>query len=183
MSKINQTDFPGLFLIEPKVFTDSRGFFYESFRSDDFNEQNNPINFVQDNISKSCKNTLRGLHFQTGEKAQGKLCQVLAGAVLDVALDLRNGSPTFGKYFSVILSESNHTQIYIPPGFAHGFSVLSEEVLFHYKCTGYYSKEHEGTVLYNDTALGIDWQNDAPIVSPKDLQGSLFSQSTNIFYY
>jgi dTDP-4-dehydrorhamnose 3,5-epimerase len=177
------TGFPGLVLLEPSVFADSRGYFFESFQDVRYKEFGISESFVQDNISKSYKNTLRGLHFQCGEFAQGKLCQVIKGAVLDVAVDLRQGSPTFGMNYSVVLSDENHLQFYIPAGFAHGFSVISEEAYFHYKCTQYYSKDHERTIMFNDADLHINWENDSPVVSDKDLKGSPFSACTSYFQF
>jgi dTDP-4-dehydrorhamnose 3,5-epimerase len=171
--KVIKTRLSGLLVIQPQVFEDSRGYFFESYSFRKYEEHGISVNFVQDNISKSKKNTVRGLHYQVGEKAQGKLCQVIQGQVLDVAVDIRSGSPTFGSYHSEILSEENHTQLWIPPGFAHGFSVLSDEAIFHYKCTEFYSKEHERTIRFNDPSLNINWQVENPIVSEKDLNASL----------
>ena len=141
------------------------------------------FSFVQDNISKSKKGTIRGLHYQIGEKAQGKLCKVIYGKVLDVAVDIRFGSPTFGKYFSSELSEENHTQLWIPPGFAHGFSVLSDEAIFSYKCTALYSKEHERAIIFNDPDLNIDWKVKNPIVSEKDFKAPLIKDIQKDFIY
>lgn len=140
-------------------------------------------NFVQDNISKSKRGTVRGLHFQIPPKAQGKLCQVLEGKVLDVVVDLRFGSPTFGKHFSQILDSEKKIQIWIPPGFAHGFSVLSDEAIFFYKCTERYSKEHERSILFNDPELNIDWNIDNPLISDKDLRATLFRDIKKDFIY
>ncbi len=147
-------------------------------RSSEFHDD-----FVQDNISKSRKGTVRGLHYQVGENAQGKLCQVIEGEVLDVAVDIRFGSPTFGKHFSLILNSENKLQLWIPPGFAHGFSVLSDEAIFSYKCTNYYSKAHERTIIYNDPDLKIDWKVESPIVSEKDLQASKFKDIEKDFIF
>ena len=141
------------------------------------------MEFVQDNISRSIKGTLRGLHYQVGEFAQGKLCQVLEGEVLDVAVDIRFGSPSFGKYVSAILSEENHNQIWIPKGFAHGFSVLSEEAIFHYKCTQYYSKDHERSINYADSDLNINWQVTHPLISLKDKEAKLFKDIDKDFVF
>jgi dTDP-4-dehydrorhamnose 3,5-epimerase len=140
-------------------------------------------NFVQDNISRSKKGTVRGLHYQIPPKAQGKLCHVLEGKVLDVVVDLRFGSQTFGKHFSQILDSENKTQIWIPSGFAHGFSVLSDETIFFYKCTELYSKGHERSILFNDPELNIDWKVDNPLVSEKDLKASLFKDIKKDFIY
>ncbi|MBK7632525.1 MAG: dTDP-4-dehydrorhamnose 3,5-epimerase [Ignavibacteriales bacterium] len=167
--EVIKTEFDGLLIIKPKVFGDERGYFFESFNDVNYQKAGIDFCFVQDNISKSKKNTVRGLHYQIGENAQGKLCKVVYGKVLDVAVDIRFGSPTFGKYFSSELSEENHAQLWIPPGFAHGFSVLSDEAIFSYKCTALYSKEHERAILFNDPDLNIDWKVKNPIVSEKDL--------------
>lgn len=167
------TSIPDVLIIEPKVYTDERGYIFESFKQNLFNEKVRDVRFVQDNVSRSVKNTIRGLHFQAGEFAQGKLCQVVLGTVLDVAVDLRNNSPTYGKHVVVELSDQNKKQIWIPPGFAHGFSVLSETAIFMYKCTNYYNKESERTLLHNDPALSIDWKVSTPLVSAKDQLGTL----------
>ncbi len=171
---IKETPIKDLLIIESKVFKDERGYFFESFKKNIFDEHGIKLNFVQDNISKSKKGTIRGLHYQVGKNTQGKLCQVISGSVIDVAVDIRFNSPTFGKHLSVELSEENHLQLWIPPGFAHGFSVLSEEAIFSYKCTAYYSKEDERSILYNDPELKIDWQIENPVVSEKDLKAKLF---------
>ncbi|MCB0752703.1 MAG: dTDP-4-dehydrorhamnose 3,5-epimerase, partial [Ignavibacteriae bacterium] len=153
MIKKVDTPFRDLFIIEPDIFKDARGFFYESFSEKKYLDLGIEFKFVQDNISYSSANTLRGLHYQIGEFSQGKLCQVLDGKVLDVAVDIRFGSPTFGQSFGVELSSENKRQLWIPPGFAHGFSVLSKTALFSYKCTNYYSKENERCIIYNDADL------------------------------
>ena len=178
-----KTNVQGLLLIKPKVFSDSRGYFFESFNEQIYEDLGLNLNFVQDNISKSIKSTIRGLHYQIGKKAQGKLCQVISGRVLDVAVDIRFGSPTFGKYYAAELSEENHLQLWIPPGFAHGFSVLSDEAIFSYKCTQFYSKEHERAIIYNDPDLNIDWLIETPIVSEKDLQAKMFKEIDKDFIY
>jgi dTDP-4-dehydrorhamnose 3,5-epimerase len=172
--KISETGLNGLLIIEPDVFGDSRGYFFESFNKSKYHLNQDNIEFVQNNISKSKYGTIRGLHFQEGEFAQGKLCQVIYGKVLDVALDIRRDSPTFGQHFSLELSEENHLQVWIPPGFAHGFSVLSDEAIFSYQCTQYYNKSSERAILYNDPVLNIDWKIENPIVSEKDLHGMNF---------
>lgn len=166
---IIKTEIEGLLIIEPRIFTDSRGYFFESFNQREF-EQHIAVNFVQDNESESSYGVVRGLHFQKGVHAQSKLVRVVVGKVLDVALDLRVSSKTFGKYFAVELSEENHRQLYIPKGFAHGFSVLSEEVIFQYKCDNYYCPESEGAIAWDDPDLGIDWKipSDRIILSEKD---------------
>ena len=181
--KILNTNLNGVFIIEPDVFPDDRGFFFESYNSKKYIESGIESKFVQDNISKSTKGTVRGLHYQVGESAQGKLCQVIKGLVLDVAVDIRFGSPTFGKYVSVELSEEKHNQIWIPTGFAHGFSVLSDEVIFMYKCSALYSKKDERTILYCDNDLNIDWKVSSPIVSDKDLLAKKFKDIERDFIY
>ena len=181
--EFKETDLKGVYIIKPNVFPDDRGFFFESFSDRKFKEQGLSLNFVQDNISSSKKGTIRGLHYQIGEFAQGKLCQVLSGKVLDVAVDIRFGSPTFGKYVTVELSEENHNQIWIPPGFAHGFSVLSDTAIFHYKCTAFYSKKDERSILFNDKDLNIDWKVDALAISDKDLKGKSFREIDKDFVY
>ena len=169
-----KTDLDGVLVIEPDFFPDARGFFFESYNKQKYEEAGMKMNFVQDNISKSSKGIVRGLHYQTGEYAQGKLCQVLTGSVLDVAVDIRFGSPTFGKHFSVELTGENHKQIWIPPGFAHGFSVLSDDTIFSYKCTAFYSRDDERAIFYNDYDLDIEWKVEKPIVSDKDLKAKKF---------
>jgi dTDP-4-dehydrorhamnose 3,5-epimerase len=181
--EIIRTEIPEVLEIKPKVFYDSRGYFLESFNELRFLENNLEVHFVQDNISRSSKDTIRGLHYQAGHKAQGKLCQVITGRVLDIAVDIRFGSPTFGKYVSVELSEENLTQLWIPPGFAHGFSVLSEYAIFLYKCTEFYNKENERTIIYNDPQLKIDWRIEIPIISDKDINGKLLSEIDKDFIY
>ena len=181
--KVIKTEIAGLLVLEPDVFNDDRGFFLESYSKQRYEKFGIPDDFVQDNISKSKRGTVRGLHYQVGEKAQGKLCQVIEGEVLDVAVDIRFNSPTFGKYFSIILNSEKKTQLWIPTGFAHGFSVLSDEAIFSYKCTNYYSKEHERAILFNDPDLKIDWKVDSPIVSEKDLSAAKFKDIEKDFFY
>ena len=167
-----QTPLEGCFLIHNTVFYDDRGYFFESFNSQQFfRETGVNAAFVQDNQSHSVKGVLRGLHFQKGESAQAKLVRVLKGEVLDVAVDLRKSSPTFGRYYSVVLSETSHTQLYIPRGFAHGFLVISNVVDFFYKCDNLYNKASEGGIIYNDPQINIDWQmqSEELIISSKDL--------------
>ncbi|MEO8448061.1 MAG: dTDP-4-dehydrorhamnose 3,5-epimerase [bacterium] len=179
--KIIKTELDGVNVIEPDFFPDARGFFFESYNKKKYNDAGLVFDFVQDNISKSTKGTIRGLHYQVGENAQGKLCQVIVGKVLDVAVDIRFESKTFGKYFAVELTEDNHKQIWIPPGFAHGFSVLSETAVFSYKCTAFYSKKDERSILYNDADLNIDWKVEAPNVSEKDLTAIRFKEISKDF--
>ena len=172
--RVLKTELEGVLVIEPDFFQDPRGFFFESYNKQKYEEAGLKFDFVQDNISKSSKGVVRGLHYQTGEYAQGKLCQVLTGSVLDVAVDIRFGSPTFGKHFSVELTGENHKQIWIPPGFAHGFSVLSDDTIFSYKCTAFYSRDDERAIFYNDYDLDIEWKVEKPIVSDKDLKAKKF---------
>ncbi|MBM4171713.1 MAG: dTDP-4-dehydrorhamnose 3,5-epimerase [Ignavibacteria bacterium] len=181
--KIEKTNIEGLLLIEPSIFKDGRGYFLESYNQKTFKKFSLNIDFVQDNISKSVKGTIRGLHYQIGEFAQVKLCSVIFGKVLDVAVDIRVGSPTYGNYFSCELSEDNKLQLWIPIGFAHGFSVLSDEAIFSYKCTKNYNKESERSIIYNDSDLNIDWKVDNPILSEKDLQSVKFSEIGRDFTY
>jgi dTDP-4-dehydrorhamnose 3,5-epimerase len=183
MLKKTETPLPDLLIIEPKVFNDSRGFFFESFSAKNYRELGINFDFVQDNLSQSSIGTIRGLHYQVGEYAQGKLCQVLQGRVLDVAVDIRFGSPTFGKTFSIELSDENKIQFWLPPGFAHGFSVLSETALFQYKCTNYYSKKDERCIIYNDDQLEINWMVKNPIISNKDKLGTRFQDIKKEFIY
>lgn len=180
---VRQTPLPGVLLIEPDVYRDERGYFYEAFSEERYAQICGAVRFVQDNISRSVKNTVRGLHYQVGEFAQGKLCKVVFGKVLDVAVDVRFGSPTFGNYFSAELSDVNHHQLWIPPGFAHGFSVLSDEAIFHYKCTAYYSKANERAIRFNDAELKINWNVPQPIVSAKDHIAPLFKEISRDFFY
>ena len=167
-----QTEIQGVVIIEPRVFGDSRGYFFESFSEKNFKEQVADVDFVQDNQSKSCYGVVRGLHFQKHPHAQAKLVRVVKGRVLDVAVDLRKGSPTYGKHVAVELTEDNHRQFFIPRGFAHGFAVLSEEAIFQYKCDNYYAPQSEGAVAWNDPDLGIDWgvPLEKAILSEKDMK-------------
>ena len=179
--KVIKTPIEGLLIIEPRVFGDERGYFFESYSERDFAEAVGPVKFVQDNESKSRYGVLRGLHFQKEPYAQAKLVRVVSGAVLDVAVDLRKGSPTFGQHFSVELTGENHRQFFIPKGFAHGFCVLSEEVVFQYKCDEFYHPEAEGGIAWNDPDLAIDWHLPAAdlILSPKDQNHSSFKAYVN----
>ncbi|MCX8081149.1 MAG: dTDP-4-dehydrorhamnose 3,5-epimerase [Bacteroidia bacterium] len=171
----------GLIIIQPQVFHDSRGYFFESFNKKKLESILNGVEFVQDNQSFSCKNVLRGLHFQHPPYAQGKLVRVVRGAVLDVAVDLRKKSPTYGQHFCIFLSEKNQTMFYIPPGFAHGFLTLEDNTIFLYKCTNYYEKSSEDCIVWNDPTLNIPWNVENPIVSEKDQQGKLFSSFISPF--
>jgi dTDP-4-dehydrorhamnose 3,5-epimerase len=171
--KCSPTDIPEVVLLEPRVHGDDRGFFLESFNAREFARQIDPdVRFVQDNHSRSGRGVLRGLHYQI-QQSQGKLVRVIGGAVFDVAVDLRRSSPTFGKWVGVELSGSNHRQLWIPPGFAHGFLVLSEYADFLYKTTDYYAPQFERTLLWNDPALAIAWPgHDQPVLSEKDRRGT-----------
>lgn len=169
--QISRTDLPGVLVVEPKVFGDARGYFLETYQRERYVAAGIDAAFVQDNLSRSRKGTLRGLHYQI-EHPQGKLVSVIEGEVFDVAVDLRRKSPTFGKWAGATLSGDNHRQLWIPPGFAHGFCVLSETATFFYKCTDYYHPEHERTLLWNDPAVGVEWPLDVePILSGKDARG------------
>ena len=165
-----KTGIEGLVTIEPRIFKDGRGLFFESFNLKEFREKVGPVEFVQDNEIVSSYGVVRGLHFQKGEHAQAKLVRVIRGSVLDVAVDLRPGSPTFGRHLAVELTGENRRQLFIPRGFAHGFSVLSEEVIFQYKCDNFYCPEAEGAIAWDDPDLGIDWRIPAgeAILSEKD---------------
>jgi dTDP-4-dehydrorhamnose 3,5-epimerase len=166
-----KTDFPGLIIIEPTVFKDSRGYFFESYNEKQFAAEGIDIRFVQDNQSKSSYGVIRGLHYQLAPHAQTKLIRALSGTILDVVVDIREGSPTYGKTFSLELSAANNKQLLVPKGFAHGFSVLSETAEVIYKCDAFYNKGSEAGILYNDAALNIDWgiPADKAIISEKDL--------------
>jgi dTDP-4-dehydrorhamnose 3,5-epimerase len=171
--KIEKTILEGCFIIHDTIFKDNRGYFFESFNKKKFEElTGQEIDFVQDNQSHSAKGTLRGLHFQKGDNAQAKLVRVLSGNVLDIAVDIRQDSKTFGQYVAIELSENSGTQFFVPRGFAHGFVVLSEQATFFYKCDNYYNKTSEGGIIYNDKDLNIDWglSNSQLILSEKDLQ-------------
>ena len=183
--EIKQTAIPGVVLIEPRLFKDDRGYFFESFSQRDFDTQVRTIRFVQDNESKSSYGVLRGLHFQKPPHAQSKLVRVIKGAVLDVAVDIRRGSPTFGQHVAVELTEENHLQFFIPRGFAHGFSVLSEEVIFQYKCDNFYAPQSEGALAWDDPDLGIDWKipADRVILSEKDKHHPRLKEAEGLFDY
>jgi len=168
--KVTTCEISGLLILEPKVFTDSRGFFLEIFNQARYREAGLRADFVQDNLSFSGRGTLRGLHFQN-PNSQGKLLQVLQGEVFDVAVDIRRSSPTFGQWHALVLSGQNKQQFYIPHGFAHGFVVLSEAALFHYKCTKFYSPKDELSIRWDDPDIGIEWPVKAPVVSEKDGKG------------
>ena len=174
-----QTEIDGVWIIEPKVFNDARGYFMEAFKKEEFEANVGKVNFIQDNESKSSYGVLRGLHYQKGEFCQAKLVRVIKGEVLDVAVDLRESSPTFGKYVSVLLNEANKRQFFIPRGFAHGFLVLSEEAIFTYKVDNAYAPQAEASVLYNDKDLSIDWpiNENQIIMSDKDKTAKAFKDA------
>lgn len=182
---IIKTSIEGVVILEPRIFADDRGYFFESFSQKVFDELVRPIRFVQDNESKSKYGVLRGLHFQKGEHAQSKLVRVVKGQVWDVAVDIRRGSPTFGKYVSVELSQENKRQFFIPRGFAHGFAVLSQEAIFQYKCDHYYAPESEGAIAWNDPDIGIDWPVAASdiLLSEKDKKHPRLADSLELFDY
>ena len=182
---IIKTAIDGVVLIEPKVFGDHRGYFFESFSERDFNSQVREVRFVQDNESKSSYGVLRGLHFQKPPHAQSKLVRVVKGAVLDVAVDIRKGSPTFGQHVAVELAEENHRQFFIPRGFAHGFVVLTDEVIFQYKCDNFYAPQYEGAIAWNDPDLDIDWKvpADRIILSEKDTKHPRLKDAEWLFDY
>ena len=178
-----KTDIDGVFIIEPRVFNDARGYFFESYSERDFNAQVREIHFVQDNESKSSYGVMRGLHFQRPPFTQSKLVRCVKGAVLDVAVDIRKGSPTYGQHVAVELTEDNHRQFFVPRGFAHGFSVLSEEAVFQYKCDNFYHPEADGGISILDTTLGIDWRipTDKAILSEKDTKHPLLADFDSPF--
>lgn len=180
-----QTHISGLQIFEPKVFEDSRGYFFESYSKRSFEEAGITTRFVQDNESSSSYGVIRGLHYQLNPHAQTKLIRVLHGKILDVAVDIRKGSPTYGQVFTIEISADDKKQVFIPPGLAHGFSVLSERAIISYKCDNFYNKESEGGVLYNDPALNINWQVplDKAIISDKDKQLPLFVDCKNNFVF
>ena len=183
--KVIETDLEGVVILEPQVFGDRRGYFFESYSRRKFDEAVRPIRFVQDNESKSSYGVLRGLHFQKPPHAQSKLVRVISGTVLDVAVDIRRGSPTFGRHVAVELSGENRRQLFIPRGFAHGFAVLSEEALFQYKCDNYYAPQSEGAVAWNDPRLGIDWRIPAErvVFSEKDSRHPKLDEAPELFDY
>lgn len=176
--EIIKTNIEDVLLIKPAVYGDKRGYFFESYSERKLASAIGDIRFVQDNESKSVRNVVRGLHFQKPPHTQAKLVRVVKGKVLDVAVDIRKGSPTFGEHVAIELSEENHFMLFIPKGFAHGFAVLSDEAIFQYKCDEFYAPESEGAILWNDPSLNIDWlvsENEA-IISPKDQASPLLSQ-------
>lgn len=185
--QVIKTDIEGLLIIEPRIFKDTRGYFFESFSQREFEEKVGPITFVQDNESKSCYGVMRGLHFQHPPYTQSKLVRCVKGAVLDVAVDIRKGSPTYGQHVAVELTEDNHLSIFIPKGFAHGFAVLSDTAVFQYKCDEFYHPEADGGISILDDSLGIDWRipKDKAILSEKDTKHPLLKDfdSPFLFYF
>jgi dTDP-4-dehydrorhamnose 3,5-epimerase len=178
---ITKTEIPDLLIVQPKVFEDPRGYFYESYNKKVFSENGINVDFVQDNQSLSQKGVLRGLHFQEPPFAQGKLVSVIKGAVLDVAVDIRKDSPTYGQSVSIELNEKNKTMLWIPEGFAHGFLTLENDTIFCYKCTNFYNKSAEGCILWNDKDLNINWNVTNPLLSEKDKAGTLFKDFVTKF--
>ena len=183
--EVIKTEIDGVVIIEPRIFKDDRGYFYESFSQREFEEKVCRTTFVQDNQSKSSYGVLRGLHFQKPPYCQSKLVRCIKGAVLDVAVDIRKGSPTFGKYVAVKLSEDNHRQFFVPRGFAHGFAVLTPEAVFQYKCDNFYNKESEGSVAWNDPQLAIDWRIpvEKVLLSEKDKLSKTVAEADYLFDY
>ena len=181
--EVIKTDIDGVVIIKPRIFEDARGYFFESFSQREFDEKVRPIRFVQDNESKSSYGVMRGLHFQRPPYTQSKLVRCVKGRVLDVAVDIRKGSPTFGKHVAVELSEDNHFQFFIPKGFAHGFAVLSDEAVFQYKCDEFYHPEADGGIFLLDESLGIDWKipTENAILSEKDLKHALLKDFDSPF--
>ena len=177
-----ETGLKGLFIIKPKIFSDQRGYFFESFNHKEFkNKTGLNVNFLQENQSKSSKNVVRGLHFQNPPNAQGKLIRVLKGSVMDVVVDIRLSSHTYGQHFKIKLDTKDHKMLYIPEGFAHGFATLEDDTIFSYKCTDFYHKESEDCLLWNDPDLKIDWGINEPILSEKDQHGKKFSSFVSKF--
>lgn len=183
--EVIQTNIEGVVIIEPRLFKDDRGYFFESYSERDFNRQVGEIHFVQDNESKSSYGVMRGLHFQRPPFTQSKLVRCVKGAVLDVAVDIRKGSPTYGQHVAVELTEDNHRQFFIPKGFAHGFAVLSPAAIFQYKCDNFYHPEADGGISIFDTSLGIDWRipTDHAILSEKDTKHPLLKDFDSPFEY
>jgi dTDP-4-dehydrorhamnose 3,5-epimerase len=178
-----RTNINDIIEIQPTVFGDKRGYFFESYNHKLFIENGIDVDFVQDNQSFSHAGVLRGLHYQQPPFAQGKLVSVVNGSVLDIAVDIRHGSPTFGQHVSVLISAEKKNMVWIPAGFAHGFVTLENNTIFQYKCTTYYNKDSEATLLWNDTTLNIDWKIENPIISDKDKNGIILNQLDKHFYY
>lgn len=183
--EVKKTDIEGVVILEPRLFEDERGYFFEAFSEREFTEKVRECHFVQENEAYSTYGVVRGLHFQRPPHAQSKLVRVVKGRVLDVVVDIRKGSPTFGKHIAVELSAENHRQLFIPRGFAHGYSVLSEEALLEYKCDNYYTPASEGAILWNDLALAINWQipSESVILSDKDMKNPALAECEALFDY
>jgi dTDP-4-dehydrorhamnose 3,5-epimerase len=183
--KITETEIPGLLIIEPMVFSDGRGYFFESYNERLFRERGLDFDFVQDNESRSVRNVIRGLHYQLSPFSQTKLLRVLEGSIFDVAVDLRKDSPSYGKWLGIEISARNRLQVLIPRGCAHGFSVLSRAATVHYKCDEYYNPQYERGILYSDSTLSIGWKikGGKEIISPKDMNAPLFSEADNNFIF
>lgn len=183
--EIVRTAIPDVVIVEPRVFGDSRGYFFESWSQREFDALVRPVNFVQDNESRSSYGVVRGLHFQKGAFSQSKLVRVVEGSVLDIAVDIRRGSPTFGRHVAVELTADSHRQLFIPRGFAHGFSVLSEHAVFQYKCDNYYAPQAESAIAWDDPALAIDWRvsPEEAILSEKDRHHPLLADCPDLFDY
>ena len=181
--RVTKSDIEGIVIIEPEIFSDERGYFFEAYSQRIFDEQVGPVRFVQENESKSRYGVVRGLHYQRGEAAQAKLVSVVRGRVLDIAVDIRKSSPTFGKYVAIELSEQNKRQVFIPRGFAHGFAVLSDEAVFHYRCDNYYVPTEERGIAWNDPEIGIDWgvPTESIILSAKDTENPLLREAADLF--
>jgi dTDP-4-dehydrorhamnose 3,5-epimerase len=179
--EISTSPIEGLIILRPRIFSDERGSFSETFNTESFRKTGIDCVFVQDNQSISHKNVVRGLHFQAPPFAQAKLVRVVRGSVIDVAVDIRRNSPTYGQHFSILLSEENATQLFIPEGFAHGFAALEDHTIFQYKCSNFYNKESEGCILWNDPEINIDWKAENPIVSAKDQEALPLSKLISPF--
>lgn len=179
--EVIETELKGLFVLKPKVFEDERGYFFESYNQNLFKQAGLNLDFVQDNQSLSQKGVLRGLHFQNPPHAQGKLVRVITGSVLDVAVDIRKNSKTYGKWYGLELTEKNKWMMYIPPGFAHGFLTLEDNTIFSYKCTNFYNKDSEDCLLWNDKDININWNFDKPLLSAKDIGGKAFKDFISMF--
>ncbi len=183
--EVIRTDIEGVVIIKPRIFTDARGYFFESFNKREFDEKVRPVDFVQDNESRSSRGVMRGLHFQRPPFTQSKLVRCVKGSVLDVAVDIRKGSPTYGRHVAVELTEDNHLQFFVPRGFAHGFAVMSDVAVFQYKCDNYYAPQADGGISIRDTSLGIDWKIDpsSAILSDKDLKHPVLKDFDSPFDY
>lgn len=179
--EVIETELKGLFVLKPRVFADERGYFFESYNQNLFKQAGLDLEFVQDNQSLSQKGVLRGLHFQNPPYAQGKLVRVITGAVLDVVVDIRKDSKTYGKWYGLELTEANKWMMYVPPGFAHGFLTLEDNTVFSYKCTNFYNKASEDCLLWNDKDININWNFDKPLLSAKDMEGKPFKSFVSMF--